>query len=159
MSSGIEFISFRLANIYGPRNLSGPLPTFYQRLSQNKECFVIDTRRDFVYIDDLLVVILKALDGQGKNGIYHISSGKDYAIKEIFDAIVKAMGIKLKRDVEIRPRNPNDAYTILLDPSKTNQDFRWQATTSLDKGVRMAIEWYQTHQFTETFTHLKDLKK
>ena len=29
--SGLDFLSFRLANAYGPRNISGPLPTFYQR--------------------------------------------------------------------------------------------------------------------------------
>src|SRR5207244_3821868 len=30
--SGLDFISFRLANVYGPRNISGPLPTFFKRL-------------------------------------------------------------------------------------------------------------------------------
>src|SRR5207247_10869377 len=43
--SGLDYISFRLANAYGPRNLSGPLPTFYQRLTTGKACFVMDTRR------------------------------------------------------------------------------------------------------------------
>jgi UDP-glucose 4-epimerase len=31
--SGLDYISFRLANAYGPRNVSGPPPTFYQRLT------------------------------------------------------------------------------------------------------------------------------
>ncbi len=31
--SGLDFVSFRLANAYGPRNISGPLPTFFQRLT------------------------------------------------------------------------------------------------------------------------------
>ena len=31
--SGIDFVTFRLANIVGPRNLSGALPIFYKRLS------------------------------------------------------------------------------------------------------------------------------
>ena len=30
--SGLDWVSFRLANVYGPRNVSGPLPTFFQRL-------------------------------------------------------------------------------------------------------------------------------
>src|SRR6185503_13021322 len=34
--SGIPFVSLRLANVYGPRNLSGPPPTFFQRLSEDK---------------------------------------------------------------------------------------------------------------------------
>jgi UDP-glucose 4-epimerase len=78
---GLDFLSFRLANAYGPRNLSGPLPTFYHRLTNNKPCFVMDTRRDFVFIDDLVAVVMKAIDGQGASGYYHISSGSDFSIK------------------------------------------------------------------------------
>ena len=36
--SGLDWQSFRLANAYGPRNLSGPLPTFYSRLTSGKRC-------------------------------------------------------------------------------------------------------------------------
>ena len=46
--SGLDYVTFRLANVYGPRNVSGPLPTFYQRITSNKPCFVVNTRRDFV---------------------------------------------------------------------------------------------------------------
>lgn len=153
--SGIDFISFRLANAYGPRNISGPLPTFYQRLTAGKPCWVMDTRRDFIYVADLIDVVLKALDGRGERGYYHVSTGSDYAIKELFDAAVAALEIRLERDVEVRPRLEDDVYTILLDPSKTERDFGWKPTTHLQEGIRAAIAWYRTHDITETFTHLK----
>lgn len=153
--SGLDYISFRLANAYGPRNLSGPLPTFYHRLTNNKPCFVMDTRRDFIYIDDLVEVVLLGLDGKGESGIYHVSSGLDYAIKELFDATVKALDIKLGQDVEVRPRSPDDVFTILLDPSKTNKDFGWKVKTPLEMGVRAAIAWYKRSGITQTYTHLK----
>jgi nucleoside-diphosphate-sugar epimerase len=57
--SALDFISFRLANAYGPRNLSGPLPTFYHRLTSNKPCFVMDTRRDFIFVDDLVDCVMR----------------------------------------------------------------------------------------------------
>jgi len=153
--SGIDFISFRLANAYGPRNLSGPLPTFFSRLTTNKACFVMDTRRDFIYIKDLTAVVIKALNGIGSKGYYHISSGSDYSIKELFDSTLKALNIKLEKDVEVRPRGEDDVYTILIDPSKTNKDFDWKVNTPLESGIKNAIEWYKTHGITQTFTHLK----
>lgn len=153
--SGLDFISFRLANAYGQRNLSGPLPTFYHRLTNNKPCFVMDTRRDFVYIHDLIDVVMKALDGRGERGFYHVSSGADYSIKELFDATVQALEVKLEEPVEVRPRNPDDAFTILLDPSKTNRDFDWHVCTPLSEGVRAAIKYYVEYGITETYTHLK----
>ncbi|HZZ79168.1 MAG TPA: NAD-dependent epimerase/dehydratase family protein [Gemmataceae bacterium] len=153
--SGLDYISFRLANAYGPRNLSGPLPTFYQRLTTNKPCFVMDTRRDFIYIADLVDCVIKAIDGMGTKGAYHISSGGDFAIKELFDETVKALGIKLDKDVEVRPRLPDDTFTILLDPSKTNKDFQWKTTTPLGFGIQKAIEYYRAFGISQTFTHLK----
>jgi UDP-glucose 4-epimerase len=153
--SGLDWISFRLANVYGPRNLSGPLPTFFQRLSEGKPCFVMDTRRDFVFVDDLVEVALKAVDGGGESGVYHVSSGSDVSIKELFDATVKAMGIELDEEVEVRPRNPDDAPSILLDPSKTERDFDWATRTSLEDGVAKAVDYYREHGVAETFTHLK----
>lgn len=155
--SGLDWVSFRLANVYGPRNLSGPLPTFFQRLSEGKPCFVMDTRRDFVFVDDLVDVAMKAIDGGGESGVYHVSSGSDVSIKELFDATVQAMGIELDGDVEVRPRNPDDAPSILLDPSKTEADFSWAARVPLEEGVAKAVAYYRDFGVAETFTHLKPL--
>ena len=153
--SKLDFISFRLANAYGPRNLSGPLPTFYHRLTHQKPCFVMDTRRDFIFINDLIEVVLMALERGGEKGVYHISSGTDYSIKELFDATIQALNITPIPQVEVRPRGPDDAYTILLDPSKTNRGYGWKVKTPLTVGVDRAIQWYQQKDISQTYTHLK----
>ena len=153
--SNLNYISFRLANAYGPRNLSGPLPTFYQRLSTDKPCFVMDTRRDFIYVDDLIDIVMLAIDGKGRPGPYHVSSGGDYSIKVLFEAVVKAMGITLKQEVEVRPRNPYDVATILLDPSETERDFNRRVNTPLESGVARTVAWYKKYGITQTYTHLK----
>jgi UDP-glucose 4-epimerase len=115
----------------------------------------METRRDFIYVDDLVDVVVMAIDGTGECGVYHISSGADYAIKELFDATVKALNITLEHEVEVRPRHPDDAYTILLDPAKTQRDFGWRVTMPLERGVQRAIEWYQQYGITQTYTHLQ----
>lgn len=153
--SGIDYQSFRLANAYGPRNISGPLPTFFSRLTSGKPTFVMDTRRDFVYVSDLVDVLEKAVDGAGRAGAYHVSSGGDYSIQELFDATVDAMGITLDQPVEVRPRGEDDAFTILLDPTATNRDFEWKTTVPLATGVAEAIAYYQTNGISDTYTHLK----
>ena len=155
--SGLDYVTFRLANAYGPRNLSGPLPTFFQRLTTGKPCFVMDTRRDFIFIDDLVDCVMKAADGVG-HGAYHISSGSDYSIKELFDETVAALRINLEQPVEVRPRHPDDAFTILLDPSRTLDEFGWRVSTPLKQGVARAIDWYKQYGITQTFTHLTQPK-
>lgn len=153
--SGLDFISFRLANAYGPRNISGPLPTFFQRLTSGKACFCMDTRRDFIYIQDLVDVVEKAINGMGNRGYYHIATGSDFSIKELYDATIKALNMPEKANVEVKPRNPDDVFTILIDPSKTEADFKWKASTKLEDGVRDAIEYYRKSGINQTFTHLR----
>ena len=154
--SGLDFLSFRLANAYGPRNISGPLPTFYHRLTEGKPVFVMDTRRDFIFVDDLIDVVVQAVvEGKG-HGHYHVSSGSDFSIKELLDATLAALPeVELDEEVEVRPRNPDDAFTILLDPSRIRQDFGWEPKTSLADGVRMAIDYYREFGISQTFTHLR----
>jgi len=153
--SGIDYQSFRLANAYGPRNISGPLPTFYSRLTTAKPCFVMDTRRDFVYVSDLVDVLEKAVDGAGRTGAYHVSSGGDYSIQELFDPTVAAMRIALDQPVEVRRRGEDDAFTILLEPTATNRDFEWRTIVPLQKGVAETIAYYRAYGITDTYTHLK----
>jgi UDP-glucose 4-epimerase len=154
--SGLDFVSFRLANAYGPRNISGPLPTFYHRLTEGKGVFVMDTRRDFIYVDDLIDVVMQAVVGGTGHGHYHVSSGSDFAIKELFDATIAALPeVELDEEVEVRPKGEDDAYTILLDPSRIQQDFGWAPKTPLEEGVRKAIDYYRERGIAQTFTHLR----
>jgi UDP-glucose 4-epimerase len=153
--SDLDFISFRLANAYGPRNFSGPLPTFYQRLSQGKPCFVMNTRRDFIFVDDLVEVLSAALAGRGSRGYYHVSSGGDYSIKELYDQAVSAMELDPAPQAELREPNPDDVFSILLDPSKAERDFNWRVKTRLSDGVARAVAYYRQHEVKNTYTHLK----
>ena len=157
--SGLDFVSFRLANAYGPRNLSGPLPTFYNRLSKGQKCFISDTRRDFIFVNDLVEVVERALHGKGHKGFYHISTGSDYSIQELFDNTVKHLTHLTIEAPDKIARGADDVATILIDPSKTEKDFEWKPTTKLDDGIQKTIEWYKANIITETFTHLKLDKK
>lgn len=156
--SGIDYVTFRLANVVGPRNVSGPLPIFFQRLSEGKKCFVTKARRDFVFVKDLARTVVKAADGKGR-GAYHFSSGKDVAIQDLYDAVVAAMELKEYPAPEVRELGPDDAPSILLDPSRTFADFGAVQFTSLGDTVQAAIDYYRKHGVHGGYTHLKHAEK
>lgn len=156
--SGIDYVSFRLANVIGPRNVSGPLPIFFQRLSEGKKCFVTKARRDFCFNQDLARAVVKAVDGTG-TGAYHFSSGKDVAIKELYDAVVKAMELPTYPEAEVRELGPDDAASILLDPSRTMEDFGPIEFTPLDEIARQAVAYFRKHGASGGYTHLKHEEK
>jgi nucleoside-diphosphate-sugar epimerase len=152
--SGLDYVTFRLANVIGPRNVSGPLPIFYQRLSEGKKCFVTPARRDFVYVGDLVKAVGQAIQGVG-HGAYHFSSGGDVPIVDLYNAVVKAMGIRDYPEPERRALSPDDAPSILLDPSRTFADFGEISFTPLETTVWNAVKYYQEFGAVQGYTHLK----
>ena len=152
--SGLDHVTFRLANVIGPRNVSGPLPIFFQRLSEGKRCFVTKARRDFVYVGDLAACTVRAADGIGR-GAYHFSSGSDVAILDLYDAAVEAMQLNEYPEPEIRELGPDDAPSILLDPSRLVADFGGIAFTPLRTTVGRAVEYYREFGVHGGYTHLK----
>jgi len=152
--SGLDFVTFRLANVIGPRNVSGPLPIFFQRLNEGKRCFVTPARRDFVYVGDLVKAVGQAISGVG-HGTYHFSTGGDVPIIELYDAVVKAMGIRDYPEPERRELSPDDAPSILLDPSRTLADFGTIEFTPLETTVWNAVKYYQEFGVVGGYTHLK----
>jgi UDP-glucose 4-epimerase len=156
--SGIDYVTFRLANVVGPRNVAGPLPIFYQRLKDGKQCFVTKARRDFVFVKDLARVVLRACDGVG-SGAYHFSSGTDIAIQELYDAVVNAMDLPTRLAAEVKDLGPDDVASILLDPSRTYKDFGEIEFTPLQETVSAAIAYYKEHGTLGEYTHLRHDKK
>lgn len=152
--SGVDWVTFRLANVIGERNVSGPLPIFYERLSGGKKCFVTPARRDFCYAADLARVVVRAADGVGR-GTYHFSSGKDVSIRELYDAVVAAMKLNDYPEPEVKPLGPDDAASILLDPSRTFSDFGAVEFTPLIRIAEAAVERWKRDGVQGGYTHLK----
>ena len=152
--SGVDWVTFRLANVIGERNVSGPLPIFFERMSAGKKCFVTPARRDFCYARDLARVVVRAADGDGR-GTYHFSSGKDVAIIELYDAVVAAMKLNDYPEPEVKPLGKDDAASILLDPSRTFADFGAVEFTPLAKIAEAAVERWKKEGVQGGYTHLK----
>lgn len=151
--SGLDYVVFRLATTIGARNISGPVPTFYQRLRAKKPVYVSETKREFIFVEDLVNLVMMAIDGKGQ-GVYNAARGKDYSIEDVLQAVCRAMKIETPVHA-IKPKGEDDTYTICLDPSKTKRDFGWGATTSLESAIESAVFWYNDRGVGETYTHLK----
>lgn len=150
-SSGLPYVSIRMANVYGPRNLSGPIPTFSKNLLEGRRSVISDSRRDFIFVADLLDLVWRVLDSDYV-GLLHASSGTDYPISDIYDAVEAALGIT--GEAQHIPRAEGDAPSILLDPSLTEARFGWKVTTPLAEGIAQAAEFYSEHGVETTYTHL-----
>ena len=152
--SGVDFVTFRLANIVGPRNLSGPLPIFYKRITSGEKCIITNAKRDFIDVRDFAPVVVQAVDGKG-SGSYHFSSGKDVSIIDLYRIVVKTMSLAQEPDYEYQENASGGPPSILLDPSRTYADFEMPILSSIETTVTGAIEYYRQYGVTREVTHLK----
>ncbi|MBK9283210.1 MAG: NAD-dependent epimerase/dehydratase family protein [Sphingobacteriaceae bacterium] len=154
--SEIPLLIFRLSNIYGPRNLSGPIPTFYQRLTNKQKCILVNSKRDFLFIDDLVSLLILAIQNPDITGTYHAGSGSEYSVPEIFNFIKSALNIE-NFEIEEKEPNADDTSFISLDISKTKKDFNWMAEMDIHQGINVTVNWYKNHKISENYTHLKNI--
>jgi UDP-glucose 4-epimerase len=153
--SGVNFVSLRLANVYGPKNFSGPIPTFFNRISNKKLSFIYDTRRDFIFVEDVVECIFSVASSQSKNEkYYNVSSGIDYSIEEIFNLMTTLMGDDSALRSELRQRGADDTDNILIDAKTTQIDFNWKAKTPLIDGLRRTIDYYKENSNDKIYSHL-----
>ena len=150
--SKVPALIFQLANIYGPRNISGPIPAFFKRLVAGETCTVVNARRDTVYIQDLVDLVEQAA-GSEVTGRFDVCSGEHYPIRRYYDAVCDAMGVSAE-PTEI-PRAADDVAQMDLDPRPAIDTFGWRPTVELEEGIREAIGWYSEHGVGDTFTHLR----
>lgn len=152
--SGVDFVTFRLANIVGPRNLSGPLPIFYKRISTGEKCLIANAKRDFIDVRNLATVVLQAIDGRG-HGAYHFSSGKDVQIIDLYKKVVAAMKLDFEPEFNFQENTAGGPPSILLDPARTYSDFDMPTLNSIEETIEGAISYYVKFGVRREVTHLK----
>lgn len=154
LQSGLPVISLRLANICGPRLSIGPIPTFYTRLKEGKSVFCSDTVRDFLDMTDFLSLMDIILsDESDVKGVYNVSTGKGYSIKDVFDVVSGYVNIKVE-NVPIVPAGSDDVQSVVLDPTLTEQTFNWKAKVGFEDTIRHQLELYDKYGVSDIYSHL-----
>ena len=146
--SGADALVFRLANIYGPRNISGPIPAFYKRLSAGQRCTVVRTERDMLYVGDLVQAVADCVYLE-RSGWYDLCSGQETSIAELYGLVARYFP---DHDPPGVTSPGEDDVKTQLNPALRPP--RWNPSTSLEFGVAEAVEWYHQNGIGETFTHL-----
>lgn len=149
--SGVLLTVFRMANIYGPRNLSGPIPVFYKRITAGQSCLVVDTTRDMVFINDLVNCVKTCVENR-LTGTYDVCSGVQTPIMDLYQAIAQELGHE--EEPPLIPPNPDDVQgTITLDNALPS--WKWEPRTPLAEGIHETVEFYRSTGVGQTHTHLR----
>ena len=145
--SGVPLTVFRLAAVYGPRNISGAIPTFYRQIVNEEPCTVVeDASRDFVFIEDLVEIVVSEAE-RGRPGVYDIRTGIETPIRHI-PAIIGEM-LDIDPIVNRVPRREDDVAAYEMN------GIPMYKPTPFAEGLRKAVDWYERNGVAETYTHLR----
>ena len=112
------------------------------------------TRRDFIYVDDLIDVVYDAVVGGKGSGHYHASSGSDFSIKgsSTHRRGARDRAGERSRCVRAPRRTPSRSCSF---PRGIREDCGWEPKTPLTEGVRQRDRLLRRIGIEQTFTHLK----
>lgn len=155
--SRLPLVSFRLANVTGPRLAIGPIPTFYTRLKAGKPCFCSRTVRDFLDMEDFFAIVDKALEEGAPTGRFNVSTGTGHAVRDVFRLVAAHLG--LDPDMEVPEIDPgaDDVPAVVLDPSDTVRSFDWHPRYTFADIIARMLAWYDRHGVTAIYSHLRGL--
>lgn len=150
-SYNIPIVIIRCNNVYGERQYPEKIiPKFITLLKENKKLTIHGTgltRRNFIYIDDVVRAIdIIAAEGIDNN-VYNIGSTDEYNVIEIATILLHLMkgtgdgNEKIEDWVEYtKDRNFND-FRYAIDTTKLNA-IGWKKSVPFHEGIQKTVEWY-----------------
>lgn len=139
-------IIFRLYLTYGPNQDENRFIPIVIKNCLKQKSFDLshcNQYRDFIYIDDVVNLIIKSLKAKKTNGeIFNIGTGKTIKLKVLVSKIKRYIksgnpifGVKQLRKDEI--------YKIYPNMDKTKKVFKWCPKISIDAGLLRTIKFYK----------------
>jgi dTDP-glucose 4,6-dehydratase len=147
-SYNMPILIIRCNNVYGANQYPEKIiPKFISLLRKNKKMTIHGsglTRRNFIYVDDVVNAInIIAIKGE-VNNVYNIGSSDEYNVIEIATILLnhmKGAEVNIEDWIEyIKDRNFND-FRYAINTDKLN-NLGWDKTINFKDGIKKTVEWY-----------------
>lgn len=145
--SGLQVVSLRYANVYGPRQdpegEAGVVAIFIQKLLNNEQAVINGNgrqTRDFVFVEDVVEANL-AMMGQETEGTYNVGTGVETSINDLFRILIQHTGSTCK---EVHgPAKKGEQTRSVIDSAKLRHELSWEPKTGLSEGLKKTVEYFR----------------
>ena len=153
MTLGLETVSLRYFNVFGPRQdpssqYAAVIPLFIEALLAGRRPIIFgDGRqsRDFTYIDNVVEANLQAAScREGSGEAVNVACGERYSLLELLDAIGAILN--RKPDPEFRPPRVGDVLHSQAAVEKARRLFAFNPGVGFQEGLRRTVEHFRSGQ-------------
>jgi len=149
---GLETVSLRYFNVYGPRQrfdekwaYGGVISIFLDRLLKNMPPVIHgdgEQTRDFVYVKDVVEANMLALETSGAAGeVFNIGTGKRITVNKVAQ-ILREMTNKENLENVHADSRPGDVRHGYADISKAERVLNYVPKFSIEQGLTELVNWY-----------------
>jgi UDP-glucose 4-epimerase len=143
---GIQPVTLRLANPYGPRQrietAQGAIAAFLHRAMTNQPIQIWgdgSVVRDYIYVEDVAEAFSAALNYEGEETLFNIGSGKGWSLNQLIEKIEGLIGRPL--EVQYQAARKFDVPTSILCIEKAMNHLAWSPLTNMEAGLSKTINW------------------
>ena len=143
---GIEGVSLRFFNVYGPRQTpsqySGVISIFGKRALNHQPLQVFgdgSQTRDFIYVSDVVDTTVAALERNLRSRVFNIATGKEVTILELAKTMHRIT--KSRSNLGVSPPRTGDVARSVADITKARNELGLIARTPLGDGLSATIRW------------------
>jgi GDP-L-fucose synthase len=97
--------------------------------------------REFLYVDDAARAILLAAEHYDKPEPVNLGTAHEISIRDLTETIVRLTGFD--GEVKWDPGKPDGQPRRKLDVRRAREEFGFEASVTLDEGLRRTIDWYR----------------
>ena len=139
----MEYLIFRFTSVYGvgQKNTREVIPAFINATKNGEPITITGSgkqSRDFVYIDDVVHFLVRALEEDKKNMIFNLGSGIETSINKLVDLIANVTGIT--PEIISRPTELEERWGFCADITHLRDVFSEVPKTRLEDGLKKIWE-------------------
>lgn len=146
-SSGLQVVSLRYANVYGPRQdpegEAGVVAIFIQKMLNNEQAVINGNgrqTRDFVFVEDVVEANL-AVMGQETQGTYNVGTGVETSVNDLFRILIQHTGSTCK---EVHgPAKKGEQARSVIDNTRIRHELSWEPKADLTEGLKKTVEYFR----------------
>ncbi len=152
-SYGLENVSLRYFNVFGPRQdpgsqYSGVLSRFISALLEDKQPVIFgdgEQSRDFTYVENVVDATLRAAEVPGASGmVFNVGTGGRFTLNQTLALLGKISGKNARAKYEAS--RTGDIRDSQADISAARRVLGYNPRVDFEEGLRRTWEWYSQAQ-------------
>ena len=154
---GLETISLRYFNVFGPRQdphspYASVIPLFIEKALAGERLQIYGDggqSRDFIFVEDVVEAVLRAAEApaEAAGEVYNIACGERTTVNALAAEVNRLAGTSVE-PVHARPR-PGDIQHSFADIGRARSILSFRPVVDFHEGMKRTFSWYKKRKSNE----------